>query len=77
MKKNIKFILISILLIALACVSLVGCTKVPKLTGGDPNATTYNNNSLVVSQGDYIYFVNGKISVDDIATKKEIGRAHV
>ena len=71
MKKNIKFILISILLIALACVSLVGCTKVPKLTGGDPNATTYNNNSLVVSQGDYIYFVNGKISVDDIATKKD------
>lgn len=71
MKKNIKFILITILLVAIACVSLVGCTKVPKLTGGDPTATTYNNNSLVVSQGDYIYFVNGKISVDDIATKKD------
>jgi len=58
MKKNIKFILISLLLIAVLSISLVGCTKTPNLKGGDPNATTYNNNSLVVSQGDYIYFVN-------------------
>lgn len=71
MKKNVKFILISLLLIAVLSISLVGCTKTPNLKGGDPNATTYNNNSLVVSQGDYIYFVNGKITVDDIAEKKD------
>lgn len=71
MKKNTKFILITILLVVLLSVALVGCTKTPNLTGGDPTATTYNNNSLVVSQGDYIYFVNGKITLDDIATKKD------
>ena len=67
MKKNIKFILITVLLAVVLSLSLVGCTKTPNLKGGDPTATTYNNNSLVVSQGDYIYFVNGIISVDVIA----------
>ena len=71
MKKNIKFILITVLLAVVLSLSLVGCTKTPNLKGGDPTATTYNNNSLVVSQGDYIYFVNGKITVDDIAEKKD------
>lgn len=71
MKKNIKFILITLLLVAILSVALVGCAKKPNFTGGMPEATTYNNNSLVVTQGDYVYFVNGKISVDDIATKKD------
>lgn len=71
MKKNIKFILITLLLVAILCVSLVGCTNFKPLTGGNPNATTYNNNSLVVTQGDYIYFVNGKITLEDIAEKKD------
>lgn len=71
MKKNIKFILITILLVTLLSLSLVGCAKSINLKGGDPNATTTNNNSLVVTQGDYIYFVNGKIAVEDIAEKKD------
>ncbi len=71
MKKSIKFILITLLLAVVLTLSLVGCTKTPNLKGGDPTATTYNNNSLVVSQGDYIYYVNGKITLDDIAEKKD------
>ena len=71
MKKSIKFILITLLLAVVLTLSLVGCTKTQNLKGGDPTATTYNNNSLVVSQGDYIYYVNGKITLDDIAEKKD------
>lgn len=71
MKKKIKFILASLVLVIVLGAVLTGCAKSPNLGGGDASATTYNNNSLVVTQGNYIYFVNGKILLDDIAEKKD------
>jgi hypothetical protein len=53
--------------------SLASCT--PKLEGGDKNAEVSGNGSLVVRQGDYIYFVNGMTSEaliqDDAEAKLE------
>lgn len=70
MKKTFKFSIVAVLLIAVLSFVLVGCVKEVSLEGGNPEATTYNNNSNVVTQGDYIYFVNGKISLDTVTEKK-------
>lgn len=71
MTKNAKILIVAVLVVAVLSVALVGCTNFVKLEGGDADATTFNNNSLVVTQGDYIYFVNGKITVEDIASKED------
>lgn len=71
MTKTTKKLILAVLAVVVLAVSLVGCTNYAKLEGGNAEAISYNNNSLVVSQGEYIYFVNGRITVNDIAEKKD------
>jgi hypothetical protein len=57
MKRHIYKIILTLAAVALA-VGLTACDPKP-IKGGQPNAVVYGNGSLVVQQGDFIYFVNG------------------
>ncbi|MDR1906565.1 MAG: DUF5050 domain-containing protein [Clostridiales bacterium] len=60
MKKRLYKIIFAAL-IAVMIFSLASCiTKIP---GGDSSADVIGNGSLVVQQGEYIYFVNGKTTL--------------
>ncbi|MDR2090392.1 MAG: DUF5050 domain-containing protein [Clostridiales bacterium] len=62
MKKHLYKIILFAAALAMAVV-LTACG--PKaVTGGQPNAVVYGNGSLVVKQGEYIYFVNGMTTKD-------------
>lgn len=67
--KKITAIVVTMLV---SLVALVGCTyKFTPLPGGNADAVTTNNNSMVVTQGDYIYFMNGNVAYDAIKEVKD------
>ena len=58
---KIALILMSVVLV----IALTACSpyRQKAISGGQPDKPVYGNGSLVVRQGDYIYFVNGMTSV--------------
>ncbi len=67
MSKYIKKISMVITVVLVALVSLVACSaQITLLEGGDPTAVTKNNNSFIVTQGDYMYYTNGSVGYDAI-----------
>lgn len=73
MKKFTKFIVCFMLCVLSIC--LVACdNRTPKekdFTYPDSNALVSGNDGLAVQKGNYIYFVNGHQSVDDMSKKND------
>ncbi|MDR3264126.1 MAG: hypothetical protein LBT30_07450 [Clostridiales bacterium] len=74
MSKNYKKIVVAALCLIMVFV-FAACQKAIK--GGDPNADVYGNGSLVVRQGNYLYFVNGMTTAEEAvaATAKKYSGA--
>ncbi len=79
MTKFTKSILV-ILAVVLICMTFAGCQNFKwGPVGTTSNAEAINNGSLVVRQGDYIYYVNGQDDVSNIKTAYDnhFGKASV
>ena len=67
MTKFIKKISMVVAILLVSVLSLVACvSEIDPLTGGDATATTFNNNSFVVKQGNYMYYTNGTVGYEAI-----------
>lgn len=73
MSKFSKKLMVVIAAALLLIVGLVGCSsyKFTAVTGGQPDKNTESNNGMVVKQGDYIYFFNGKQTYENIKDVKD------
>ena len=68
MKKKLILVFAVIALVAVLTSCLVACNKGFKwhsVGGGDATAEVESNGGYVVKQGDYIYFLNGYVGLDD------------
>ena len=73
MKKFIKvFVCLCLCVVSMA---LVACGKESKIDAPDKNAPVSSNGGAVVQKGDYLYFANGYVSVDDV-TKSDLGKSY-
>ncbi len=67
MTKLFKKISMIVAVLLVSVLALVACvSEIDPLTGGDPTATTQNNNSFVVMQGNYMYYTNGYLGYEAI-----------
>lgn len=67
MSKLLKKISIIIAVLLVSVLTLVACSfELDPLTGGDATATTTNNNSYIVTQGEHIYYINGYVGSESI-----------
>ncbi|MDR2047365.1 MAG: DUF5050 domain-containing protein [Clostridiales bacterium] len=62
MKKKLGKIITALVLTAVLMFALTACED--PIKGGQADGNVYGNGSLVVTQGDYIYFVNGMTTKD-------------
>ncbi len=69
MKRFAKFLICFILCVF--AFGAVGCSKKDNFVYPSSNATTYSNGGLVVQKGEYIYFVNGYQSANDMVKKND------
>ena len=72
MSKLFKKISIIIAVLLVSVLTLAACSfELDPLTGGDATATTTNNNTYIVTQGEYIYYINGYAGAESIVETED------